>query len=125
MSTECSSSQRRVMRVVSPLGDSAMKATSLPYPRSTCRSTSLKAAFVRAPQNHRTCGASDASTAVSHGCQLSSVVGEPSTFHPVQPPSADWLNHAPSASWNQCSSWEAHLSQNSAAGSDAARRTRS
>ena len=125
MITECSSSQRRVIFDVSPLGDSATKATSPPYPRSTCRSTSLKAAFVCAPQNHRTCGASDASTAASHGCQLSSVVGEPSVVQPVQPPSADWLSHAPSVAWYQCSSREAHLSQNSAAGSNAARRTSS
>ena len=48
-------------------GTSEKKAGSVPYSRNTCRSSSLKAAFVIAPQNHLTCGASLSSHTAVHG----------------------------------------------------------
>ena len=56
------------MSRVSPGSPSQWIATWSPWPASTCRSTQLTATLSRPPTNHFANGASDQSSAVSHGC---------------------------------------------------------
>ena len=103
-------------------------AASSPWPESTWRSSSEKAALVRPPTNQRQCGATEPSKPVRHGVKSagrSGLTGSAvAASQPCQRPSAPRASHAPEApqsATNQCmprpaiSPWNAPGSASAAA----------
>ena len=116
--TQSTGAPRPLLAARSQRSPSKMKAASAPWPASTWRSSSLKAALVRPPSNQRKLGASSALKARVQGAKSSprsAVTGAAvSASQPAHWPSAPRLSQAgrPATTTSQCRFWAAILPWN-------------